>query len=141
MKADPSLTAEIGSVQKMDFIPVSVHCDYQYSAAEDLTVAPSIGVGAAFYQRRLYADETWTKTFPAADYSFTYNFRNFAPSKKGNPLFAVVGASVHYKMFSSAGVISSAQYTHYLETPNQFGYNEFIFLNEFSFRIGLEFFY
>ncbi|MFZ4621905.1 MAG: hypothetical protein ACOYNS_15195 [Bacteroidota bacterium] len=141
MKADPSLSAVIGSVQKMDLIPVTLHGEYLFSVAEDLTVAPTLGIGAAFYQRRLYADETWTKTFPAADYSFTYNFRNFAPSKKGNPLFAVVGASAHYKMFSSVGLISSLLYTQYLDTPDRFGYNGFIFSNELTVRLGLEFFY
>ncbi len=141
MKADPSLTAVIGSVQKMDLIPLTVHGDYTIAAAEDLTVTPTIGIGAAFYQRRLYADETWTKTFPSANYSFTYSFRNFAPSKKGNPLFGTIGASVSYKMFSSIGVHSSVNYTQYLKTPGKFGYDGFIFSNEFSLRLGLDFTY
>lgn len=141
MKADPSLSAVIGSIQKMDLIPLTFHVDYSIEAAEDLNIIPSLGAGIAFYQRRLYADETWTKNFPAASYSFTYSFRNFAPAKKGNPIFAAVGAAVSYKMFSSIGVNGSLNYTHYLETPDRFGYDNFIFTNEFTVRLGLEFFY
>lgn len=141
MKADPSLSAVIGSVQKMDLIPLTFHVDYSIEAAEGLNIIPSLGAGMAFYQRRLYADETWTKNFPAASYSFTYSFRNFAPAKKGNPIFAAVGAAVGYRMFSSIGVSGSLNYTHYLETPDRFGYDNFIFTNEFTARLGLEFFY
>jgi hypothetical protein len=141
MRADPSLTAVIGSVQKMDLLPVSLHCDYTIEVAEAATIVPSIGAGAAFYQRRLYADETWTKVFPSENYSFTYNLRNFAPSKKGNPLFATAGLSLRYKPFASAGIYSSVQYTQYIETKNMFGYDGFIAQNEFGIRLGLEFYY
>ncbi len=141
MRADPSLSAVIGSAQKMDLIPVSLHCDYIFVVAENLTMVPTLGAGIAFYKRRLFADETWTKVFPAANYSFTYNFRNFAPAKNGNPIFGTAGVSVRHKMFSTIGIVSSLQYTQYLETKNSFGYNEFIFTNEFGIRLGLEFFY
>ncbi|HAP34636.1 MAG TPA: hypothetical protein DCQ28_01350 [Bacteroidetes bacterium] len=141
MRADPSLSAVIGSVQKMDFIPVSLHCNYSFEVVEDVTIVPTLGAGVAFYKRRLFADETWTKVFPAAAYSFTYNFRNFAPDKKGNPIFGSAGVAVRYKIFSSVGISSTFNYTQYLETKNSFGYNEFIFENEYGVRIGLEFFY
>jgi hypothetical protein len=141
MRADPSLSAMIGSVQKMDLIPVMLHCDYTFTVADNLTMVPTLGAGMAFYQRRLFADETWTKVFPAAEYSFTYSFRNFAPAKKGNPIFGTAGVTVRYKLFSSVGITSSLHYTQYLETKDRFGYNEFIFTNESGFRLGLEFFY
>jgi hypothetical protein len=141
MRADPSLTAVIGSVQKMDLLPLSLHCDYLMQVGEAMTVIPSLGAGAAFYQRRLYADETWTKSFPSANYSFTYNLRNFAPTKKGNPLFGTAGISLRYRLFASAGIYSSALYTHYAETKDSFGYTNFIAQNEIGLRLGLEFYY
>lgn len=141
LKADPSLSAVIGSVQKMDYIPVTLHGDYRVDVVEELVIVPSVGFGAAFYQRRLYADETWTKNFPAAQYSFTYQFRNFAPAKKGNPLFAVIGTAVNYRAFTTIGVTAAVQYTRFLVTPGRYGYDDFLFTDELGVRIGLEFLY
>lgn len=141
MRADPSLSAVIGSVQKMDAIPVALHCDYTIDAAEKLTIVPTVAAGVTFYSRRLFADETWTKIFPAAAYSFTYNFRNFAPTKKGSPLFGSAGVAVRYRLFSDVGVVSSVNYTQYIATTDSFGYTGFPFDNECSIKLGLEFLY
>ena len=141
MRADPLLTSVIGSVQKMDLIPVALHLDYAFAAAEQFTVSPSVSGGVSFYTRRLYADETWTKAFPAANYSFTYNFRNFAPAKNGTVFHAGIGCMLHYRAFSFVNVSAAALYTQYLSTVNAAAYAGFPFENEMDIRLGLEFLY
>ena len=141
MRADPSLSVVIGSVQKMDLIPVELHLDYAYTAAELLVITPSVSGGVSFYTRRLFADETWTKTFPAANYSFTYNFRNYAPMKKGNTFHAGIGCTVRYRMFSDVSISAAAFYTQHVSTVNEAGYAAFPFENEMNVRLGLDFLY
>jgi hypothetical protein len=141
MRADPSLSTVIGSVQKMDLIPATLHLDYVYEADERLMITPSISGGVSFYTRRLFADETWTKTFPAADYSFTYNFRNYAPMKKGNVLHAGFGCVLQYRVFTDVDVSAGAFYTLYAATGNKDGYAAFPFENEANIRLGLNFMY
>ncbi len=141
MRADPSLSSVIGSVQKMDLIPVALHLDYAFAAAEKFTITPSVAGGLSFYTRRLYADETWTKQFPAANYSFTYNFRNFAPAKKGTTFHAGVGCLLNYRVFSDVNITTAAMYTQYVSTVNQAAYAAFPFENEMDIRLGVEFVY
>jgi hypothetical protein len=141
MRADPSLSAVIGSIQKMDLIPVLMHLDYAFVPAEGFAITPSVSGGVSFYTRRLYADETWTKQFPAAEYSFTYNFRNFAPAKKGNAFQAGIGCTVQYRIFSDVNISAAGFYTQYVSGVNANGYAAFPFENEMNVRLGLDFLY
>jgi len=141
MRADPMLSAVIGSVQKMDLIPVAVQIDYAIDVSERLVVMPSVSGGMSFYTRRLYADETWTKKFPAADYSFTYNFRNYAPAKKGSVLSAGIGCTLKYRIFSDVSVTAGASYVQHLSAGNDASYAAFPVENEVDLRIGLDFHY
>ena len=141
MRADPSLTSVIGSVQKMDLIPVALHLDYAFVPAEKFVITPSVAGGVSFYTRRLYADETWTKTFAAANYSFTYNFRNFAPAKKGTIVHAGIGCMLQYRVFSDVDVSVAAKYTQYVSSVNQAAYAAFPFENEMDVRLGVDFLY
>lgn len=141
MRADPALTSVIGSVQKMDIIPAALHLDYVFTAAEKFTVTPSVAGGVSFYTRRLYADETWTKQYPAANYSITYNFRNYAPSKKGTVFHAGFGCLLQYHIFTDVNVSAAAMYTQYVSTVNAASYSGLPFENEIGVRLGLDFLY
>lgn len=141
MRADPALSAVIGSVQKMDLIPAAVHLDYAYALSENSAIIPSVSGGVSFYTRRLFADETWTKKFPAAGYSMTYNFRNYAPMKKGAVAHAGFGCTVQYRIFSDVNISAAAFYTQYLSSVNKTAYASFPFENEMDVRLGLDFLY
>lgn len=141
LRADPSLSVNYGSVQKMDFIPVVLTLAYAIKAQDDLVLAPMVGAGMIFYARTLYIDETWTKVFPAAAYSFTYSFRNFAPAKKGNLPVVNVGCDIRYQLFSEVGLQAGVLYEQFLPFNGGTGYGEFLTTNDLTLSLGLTFQY
>lgn len=136
IKADPNLSVEIGSVQKMDVIPAIITFDYQIDLTEKLRLTPIAGGGIYFYTKRLYAKETWTKQFPKENYSFTYTFRNFAPNKKGNPFVILGGFNLNYNFTEGFGLNGEVLYSQVLSAENM-GFAEFPFDNELSLKLGL----
>jgi len=141
LNADPNLSVDISAVQKMDLIPVSFSFNYKFHVVEKLEVTPAMGAGVYFYTRRMYAVENWSKYFPASDYTFNYTYRNFAPSKKGNPFFLNGNLSLQYNFFSSLSVFSVFNYTYIIPTDGKFGYDSFPLDNEISIALGLVIYY
>lgn len=141
LKADPSLSVQIGSVQKMDALPVILNIDYTYNISEKLNVVPTVAGGIMFYTRRLFAVETWSKKFDKIDYTFTYSYRNFAPDKKGNPLLISAGCDANYQLFSDISIIAGLHYTYFIPAEKGFGYSAFPFKNELNIKLGLNFLY
>jgi hypothetical protein len=141
MRADPSLSVQIGSVQTMDAIPALITLEYAQAIGEDILLTPNVGGGILFYTRKLYVDEKWTKVFPSANYSFTYSFRNFAPEKKENIPFAALGCDVRYQAFADVSIHAGVQYNHYNPLSIVSGYGSFPLENDFTGMIGLTFLY
>lgn len=141
LRADPNLSVEIGAIQKMDLIPLILFLNYDFILFDDLKITPSAGAGVNFYTRRMFATETWTKKFPQANYSFTYSYRNFAPDKKGNPVFAKFGLSFSYNLLSYLDITASSSYSKIFETKKSMGYDTFPFDSEFSINLGISFKY
>jgi hypothetical protein len=139
MRADPNLTSQIGYVQSMSSLPVMLSALYDLAPAENLTLTPRIGWGIAFFSRKLYADETWTKQFPDADYTLTYNLRNFAPEKKGDIFLGAIGCDVAYRVAGDLNLTGSAEYRKYFPASGDYG--AFPFSDELGFRLGLTFLY
>lgn len=141
LRADPNLSVEIGAIQKMDLIPLILFINYDFLLFEDLKITPSAGAGVNFYNRRMFATETWTKKFPQANHSFTYSYRNFAPDKKGNPVFAKFGLTFTYNLLSYLDLTASSSYSKIFETKKSMGYDSFPFDSEFSINLGISFKY
>lgn len=141
LNADPNLSVDIGAVQKMDIIPVFILFNYELSLIKDLKLAPSLGGGVYFYIRRMYVTENWSKKFPQADYTLNYSFRNFAPDKKGNPLFAKAGVDFTYDLLNNLDITSSIYYIKIVGTKGKLGYDLFPFGSELSVNLGLSFKY
>jgi len=139
MRADPNLTAQIGSFQSMDMIPVSVAVNYSAMVDDNLTIVPKLAGGVSFFTRKLYADETWTKQFPRAEYTLTYNLRNFAPEKKGTVIFLAPGCDAGYQISSDVSITVGVQYKHYVSSIT--GHGDFPLENEIIAKLGLTFFY
>jgi hypothetical protein len=139
MRADPNLSAEIGSVQTMDEIPVMLAVHYHVSAGERLEIVPGVGAGLSFFSRKLYADETWTKQFPQSQYTLTYNLRNFAPPKKGNALVLALGCDATYHIGGDVNIIAGAHYRSYLSATS--GFEEFPLASGCIIKLGLNFLY
>lgn len=139
LRADPNLSANIDAVQSMSVIPVMLSIIYGYAAGENLTIAPKVAGGVSFFTRKLYADETWTKKFPAAGYTLTYNLRNFAPDKKGNVFVGALGCDIDYRFSGDVSLAASVQYRKYVSTSS--GFDVFPFGDECLFKLGLTFLY
>jgi hypothetical protein len=141
LNADPNLAVEIGAVQKMDLIPLGIDFSYDLTLIENLKITPTVGGGVYFYNRRMFAVENWSKNFPDADYVFYYSYRNFAPPKKGNPLYINSSLIVQYKMFETLNIFSNVQYNYILETDGSFGYDSFPIGSELSIALGFSILY
>ena len=137
LNADRNLAVDISAVQKMDLVPVSLSLSYDDLIFDKFIITPSIGGGICFFTRRMFAIENWSKYFPAADYTFNYSFRNFAPSKKGNPFYLTGDLNLEYKIFEKLGLFSNFRYTFIIPSEGSFGYDIFPIENEFSAAIGL----
>ncbi len=135
--ADPNLSVVIGAVQKMDLVPAILFVEYDINVIDKLSVTPSLGCGIYFYTRRMYATENWSKNFPDANYTLTYNFRNFAPSKKGNPVFVTSGIDIEYRTFEVMSLYTSANFNYIIPTEGSMGYDSFPFDSEISFKLGI----
>lgn len=139
IQADPNLSVAVGSVQKIDMVPFALHADHTIRLGESFTVTPSIAAGAVYFSRRLFVIETWTKRFPAANHSFTYSYRNFAPEKSGTVLSAAPGISVAYRLFETADVTFGVRYQQYIAVSGLVGSSEFPLDNELNISLGLDF--
>lgn len=141
LNADQNLSVNISAVQKMDLIPISLSFSYDFLPFEKFEITPSVGGGIYLFTRRMYAVENWNKYYPAADYNFSYSYRNFAPTKNGNPFFINSGINIQYKLFSSLDIFSNFQYNYILPTDGSLGYDTFPFEGDFSFALGIVIFY
>ena len=141
LNADPNLSVEIGAVQKMDLIPIILLFSYDLKFIDDLNFSPSLGGGIYFYTRRMFATENWSKKFPEANYTLTYSYRNFAPDKKGNPVFTKAGFEITYTLLSYLDLTASTFYIKVIKTNGSMGYDMFPFDSELSINFGLSFKY
>lgn len=141
LNADPNLSVEIGTVQKMDLIPVSLIFDYKIDISQRIAVSPSAGGGVMFFTRRMYAVENWSKFFPEANYTFSYSYRNFAPDKKGNPFFISAGLLLEYNLFKTLNIFGASHFNYIIPADGSMGYDEFPFSSELSFNLGISILY
>jgi len=141
LNADPNLSADISAVQKMDLIPVSIGLNFELPYSKNIIFSQSIGIGVYFYNRRMYAVENWSKYFPDADYTFNYSYRNFAPSKKGNPLFVNLGSELKYALWNDFSLFTQININAVISTKGSMGYDSFPLKNEISFVLGLAIYY
>lgn len=141
LRADPNLSVIIGSVQKMDVIPLMLTSRYSVAVSEGFKVTPNIAAGIIFYSRRMYAEETWNKKFESANYQFTYSYRNFAPDKKGNPISCSAGIDFSYMLFNQIEINAGTSFMYFIETKNSMGSDLFPMKHEMSINLGINFIY
>ncbi len=143
IRADLTDTAKykltITPTQGIHAIPVSVLIGYRANLG-DLSIKPYAGAGILFFTRWFYVVEDWTKKLTKLDSQFNYNYRNFAPSKYGNPVMLQGGLSLKYPLFEYVNLTGDVNYTYFVETDGM-GYSELPFGNNLNFKLGLSFSY
>ncbi|MBU2446721.1 MAG: hypothetical protein KJ666_14285 [Bacteroidetes bacterium] len=141
LRADSSLAATLSPIQKMDLIPLFFTFGAEFNPFDNFYIKPQIGSGIFFNTRRLYLEETWRKKFDAVNYTFEYSYRNFATNKYGNPISAIAGLDIGYKI-SEAFIINSAiKYFYFFRTPGKLGFDQFPVNDYLNFKLGLTFLY
>ncbi len=141
LNADQNLAVVISAVQKMDLIPISLGFNFKLPYSDKISFTQSFGFGVYFYTRRMYAVENWSKYFPDADYTFSYSFRNFAPNKKGNPLFVNFNSELSYSLWTDFRLFTQINVNTLIPTKGSMGYDAFPLKNEISFALGLAIYY
>ena len=141
LNADPNLSVDISAVQKMDLMPFSIDLNFELPYSDKLVFSHSIGFGVYFYARRMFAVETWSKYFPDADYTLKYSYRNFAPDRKGNPLFIRSSNEIKYKLFNDLNLFMQINISSVIPTKGSMGYDSFPLHNEISFALGISIMY
>jgi len=143
IRADLTDTAKYSLVitpnQGINSIPVALKIGYEAKIGE-LSVRPYIGAGILFFSRWFYVEENWTKKLSKLDNTFNYSYRNFAPSKQGNPIMLLGGLSLTYPLIDYINVKGEFNYTYFVETEGM-GYSELPFSNNLNFKLGLSFSY
>lgn len=143
IRADLTDTAKykltITPTQGMNTLPVSLMVGYEAKLGA-LSIKPYAGAGILFFTRWFYVVEDWTKKLSKLDAQFNYNYRNFAPSKYGNPLMLHGGLSLKYPVFDYVSLTGDLNYTYFVETDGM-GYSELPFRNNLNFKLGLSFSY
>jgi len=136
-----TLKAILNPVQSMETLPLLVSLSLDLEPFERFTIRQSIGGGVLFFTRSLYLHEEWKKRFRALDQTFEYDFRNFAPDKKGNPLVVTGAVEMSYRIFTSLAVSAHARYFSVIRTAGSFGYDTFPMNDALSLSIGVNFLY
>lgn len=139
---DSSYSATFNPVQNMDMFPILLKLEYELPVNEDLQLRPSIGGGIVFYQKNLYIEETWKKSFPQLDnYVYSYSFRNMDEKVVGNPLMVAAGLDVDYLIYDGIQLSGALNYALIINTKQSNGYEHFPVKDLFSGKLGLTFLY
>jgi hypothetical protein len=141
LQADKNLSVEINSSQKLGIIPVVLSVKYSLPISSKFDLNGTVGSGAYFYTRSMFVIENWSKKFPSENYTFQYSYRNFAPVKKGNPFVAKAGLELSYAILDGFKLNLAGEYSQIINTDSKFGFNNFLYLNEFSTKLGIIFSY
>lgn len=141
LKTDPALSGILRPIQKLDLMPLFLTFNAEYKPIPQLSINPSVGVGVAFYTRRLYLEETWQKKFDQLNYTFGYTYRNFAPNKTGNPFGFSAGANIAYEFIEGFKIHSELDYVQFIKTPGSAGSADFPLERIINIKLGLTFLY
>lgn len=136
-----TLDAILNPVQSMEVLPLLVTLSLELNPSERFSIRQSVGGGIMFYTRSLYLSEQWIKRFKSQDYTFEYDFRNFAPDKKGNPLVVVGVLEFSYRVSDAVALTAISRYASVVRTQGSMGYDEFPLRDAVSLSLGLSFLY
>ena len=141
LASDSTLRASFDTVQTMEVIPVLLTVEAMLSPLEDFVVRPSLGAGVLFYTKKLYLEETWSRSYSQIGYAFQYSYRNFANNKSGNPLAIVGGVEASYRLTEILSLDAGVHYRWVVSTPGKLGYDEFPYATALSCALGISLVY
>lgn len=141
LNSDTTLKADLQPRETMESYPVFINCSYSFYETAPFTFSAHAGVGVIFYYRKFMLEETWSKYYPAAGYTYLYSFRDFAPTKAGNPIALKIGAECDYRISEIFGVNSAVSYLQIIDSGRKLGYDNFPFHRAVQAKLGLTIYY
>lgn len=129
-------------VQSIDAFPVIITINGDFTLFGALNVQPYVGGGMFFYTRNMYLEETWNRVYKNPEqYKFSYTYRNFAPSKSGNPFLVTGGLRIDYPLTEIINIMAEFSYRKIIETEGKYGFDEALFTDMMNVKLGFLFAY
>ena len=121
-KMDPIYEAIIHPKQTLKTKPITLTVQYEPSIWKKLHFGLRAGGGAVWYRRQLYNEETWQKYFSSIDYTYEYNFRNYANARSGWVFQTEFAFSAGYRFNQYIGLSLAVDYANYYKTRHDSDY-------------------
>jgi len=114
LQNDPTYDVRLQPHQILKTKSIDLNGELRLPFGKYLTVRSDVRGGLVWYSRQLWLHEFWTRYYPSIDYTFKYDFRNYANARCGwvYDLAASVGAELY--LTHSVSVSVQVGYTHYL---------------------------
>jgi len=141
LASDPNLSATLVPDVVTEGIPVYLSASFALEPLPAVRLRPYAGAGVYFYTKKMYLLEQWSKYFPDVDYTLTYDYRNFAPPKRGNPFLGVAGFDLSVRIVEMLELGAGVRYMHILSSAGSRGSDELPMENSLSVRLVLGFVY
>jgi len=138
---DPNYVANFTPNQRLHLIPVHLFAEARLPMGSFFTPYLNFGGGVYFYERNLSLREQWQKYFPQIDYTFQYEFDNFANVRKGNVFGLRFGIGGSFSLSKHFGIDMNGKY-HYVGRLKDYGnYENFPMKSWIELGIGMKFLY
>jgi len=93
-------------VQRLQYKPCAVTIKRNFTLMKNWDLSLSLGGGMLWFQRKLWLNEDWDKYFANLDYTFEYNFRNYAQTKSGWLALVTFSPTIEYRLNKNLTVYS-----------------------------------
>ena len=138
---DPNYVATFTPNQRLYLIPIHLFIECRFPRLSFFTPYLNFAGGVYFYERNLSMREEWKKYFPQIDYTFQYEFDNFANVRRGNVFGLRVGIGGSFSVSKHFGIDINGRYHHIGRLKDYGNYENFPLKSWIEFGIGAKFLY
>ena len=126
--------------QYINIIPVHLVAIAHFPNRTIFTPSLSIAGGVYFYKRNLWLREQWQKHFPDLNYTYEYEFNNYAEAHRGRVYGARVGFGGYIALSKYMKLNLMGKYHHIINIGREENYDNFPMNSFFEFSLGVSFF-
>ncbi len=138
---DPNYVATFTPNQRLYLISIHLFIETRIPRLSFFTPYLNFAGGVYFYERNLSMREEWKKYFPQIDYTFQYEFDNFANVRKGNVFGLRIGIGGTFSLSKYFEIDMNAKYHHISRLKDYGNYEHFPLKSWIEVGIGLKFLY
>lgn len=140
-KSDSNYVAVLKPFQRISIIPVHLTVVACFPNKTFFTPELNMAGGVYFYKRNLWLSEQWQKNFPDLDYTYEYEFNNYAEVHEGRVYGAQVGLGGNIALSKYIKLTLMGKYHHIIQIGREENYDDFPMDSFFEFSAGVSFFY